>query len=152
MFCLLQRSLLGAVLLTACMFGCGQKPQKEVLPPLYPAKGKVLVGGQPMADMVVVLMPSNPQENSIRGLVGRTEADGTFTMVSAGFRAHDGGPAGEYIALVGMAEENTKHTDNDRRSYNERYSKYLSPKTSPLHVTIKEVPAGETNDLGTLNV
>jgi hypothetical protein len=102
--------------------------------------------------MVIVLWPSNPQENSIRGLVGRTEADGSFTLVSAGFGVHDGVPAGEYIATVGMAEENTKHTENERRSFNERYAKYLSPKTSPLHVTIKEVPAGETNDLGTLNV
>src|SRR5437899_1749312 len=83
--------IFGTTLLAAN--GCGGPKELK----LYPAKGKVLLGGKPLEGLTVVLSPI-AKDGTTAVALGRTGADGDFTLST--YKPGDGAAAGEYIVLV----------------------------------------------------
>src|SRR5689334_6662664 len=78
------------VLLLVGVAGCGSSNQ----PALYPVQGKVVVDGQPAANVMVRFNPlgdTSPLPLASQGITG---SDGTFTLST--HQTADGAPAGQY--------------------------------------------------------
>jgi hypothetical protein len=91
-------SILGLILLfgAAFAFSDGHRPSAD--PILYAVEGKVLVNGEPAANLNVAFHPLG-DDNNLYCPVGRTDSKGTFHLTTR--RGADGAPAGEYsVTLV----------------------------------------------------
>jgi hypothetical protein len=139
-----------------CLTGCGGK-KEEPLPDVtvYPVKCKAEFGGKTIAGISIGLVPTNVTEDKPLVVRGVTAQDGSVPLTTSwkGTVLGQGAPAGEY-AVVFTAPPSTAidpklpSDDNPEwKGFNSKYSNYGSRKTSPLHVTVKAVPAGETNDI-----
>lgn len=74
--------------------GCGGGDDR---PSVYPVKGKLTVGGSPLADALVTFIPeSGPSA------IGKTDSGGVFTLTT--FEAGDGAVAGNHTVVVSKTE------------------------------------------------
>jgi hypothetical protein len=85
---------LSAVILL-CVWGCSSGVKG---PPLFPVTGTLTVGGKPLANVSVQLMPVDVSvESKSRPGGGMTNADGKFTIQTNGA---DGAQAGKYKVVL----------------------------------------------------
>jgi len=88
---------LPATLALAVLIGCQEAKPKGDLPPLYPAKGKVVRGGVPVASGLIQFQSEPPNPDLIvNSVVG---PDGTFelqTLHALSQKKAPGAPAGTY--------------------------------------------------------
>lgn len=120
MFCLLVCALVAS--------GCSRSAEE----PVYPARGRVLCGEQPLAEALVVL---HPLDSSARSLSARTGADGRFVIST--YHAGDGAPAGRYAVSIELREaiqEGDELIRNGRHLLPERYA---NPRTSGLKCVVE---------------
>lgn len=128
--------LLVLALVTAGCGGVGGNTAKT--------KGKVLVGGEPMANLNVVFQPTEG-----RPATGKTDAQGVFTLTT--FNLNDGALVGKHKVGVTMDTSasgpppmpGTKEYDASKVAAEPFDSKYKTPQTSGIE---KEVVKGE-NDI-----
>jgi hypothetical protein len=81
------------LVLTAAGCGGGSGPTFKVTP----VKGKVTMGGQPLADAQVSLMLQGQPPAGYPGSGGKTDAQGNFEVMTG---AQKGVPAGKYTVVV----------------------------------------------------
>jgi hypothetical protein len=116
---------------------CGGCAEHEEMP-LFPVKGKLLIGGKPTKGVLVFLRPLNPAAGATPVMPsGVVQEDGSFCLTTR--KASDGAPAGEYIVTLASAPGISGVGDVDRR--------YKDAHTSPLRATIAPVLSGETNEV-----
>ena len=82
-----------ALALMAAGCGSGSGPTFKVTP----VKGKVTMGGQPLADAQVSLMRQGQPPEGYPGSGGKTDAQGNFEVMTG---AQKGVPAGKYTVVV----------------------------------------------------
>lgn len=75
------------------VLGCGEALPEG--PKTYPVTGKLTVGGKPLADINVQLIPLDP---SGLGAAGKTDAEGAFKIVATSGK--DGAAAGKYKVVL----------------------------------------------------
>jgi hypothetical protein len=81
--------------------GCGAGD--PALPPLFPAEGRVTLGGQPVADALVRLRSDPPDTNLT--ITAPTDAQGRFQLSTFSAKASirkNGVPAGSYRATMDL--------------------------------------------------
>jgi hypothetical protein len=142
----MRRVLLGRPAWVVCLLvlllslpACGPKRK-----PAFKASGKLLIGGKGYPGVVVILHPTDG--GNVRPS-GSTDADGSFTLTS--YDAHDGAPAGEYVATLIYEPTSSPFAGKPRGPAPKIDGKYTSTDSSPLRATIKEGPA---NDIPTFEV
>jgi hypothetical protein len=107
--------------------------------PTEPARGKVLLNGEPVAGAQVVLYAATKGLRSPRRADAITDADGTFTLST--YVANDGVPTGDYTATIELRKPFFDETG--KLGPNLLPARYAKAETSGLKVTIKTGP----NDL-----
>lgn len=127
--------LLLAVVAAVC--GCSSK-KIEGRKDVFPARGKLLVDGQPPKGALLVLHPIDPAIQAEHPYAS-IEQDGGFALST--YRGGDGAPAGEYIATVEWRVP--RHTGDEGPWPNALPERYAKSATSGLRVRI----AQESNDL-----
>lgn len=112
----------------ALVVGCGDGKIRR-----YPVTGKVLVGGQPLADARLTLRPiGGSEEFQKQRPLGVTREDGSFELTT--FVKGDGAPAGEYtVRLLGASARSMAKSDSGPR-FHPKYGKH---DTSGLTATIE---------------
>ncbi len=132
--------------------GCGEESSFKSAVPVFPASGKILYQGKPLAG-VILIFHSKDVNQKIKSQA-TTDGDGKF--VATTFKTADGAPEGDYtITLVVPSNESDSTREDaatERQFRKERPvrfpSKYQNPTTSPLKVkVIKNQP-----DLGILEI
>lgn len=105
-------------------------------PPLVPLGGKVLVGGVPAENALVIFHPAKNgavvEGADVLRPTGRAEADGSFRVTT--FDAHDGALAGEYVLTVEWRAAPTNPFDGG--GPDKLQGKYSDPKSSTLKVSV----------------
>lgn len=86
-------------LLLLCAVGCSQGPDQPL--PLYPVTGSVKVGGKPLAEVAVQLIPVDEKTRAKPG-IGKTDKDGNFTITTNGDR---GANAGKFKVVLGTSSQ-----------------------------------------------
>lgn len=121
-----------AALAAAALFvtGCGDTGPERVQ--VFPAEGKVIWNGQPVAGALVVLHPSAGNPISARA---QTEKDGTFKLST--YDTGDGVPPGEYTVTVEWRKLIQKDGEY-KPGPNVLPNKFSQPTTSTLKVRIAE--------------
>lgn len=134
-----NRSSLGVALVVALLCAaCGRGNR----PPVYPAKGKVLVNGQPEKGVAVSFYHSEGWGGQTIVPHGLTDEKGEFVLTT--FDPNDGAPAGQYkVTAVWPAWVNLKGTAPDQLNGN-----YADTKKSTLTAQIEPKP----NVLTTLEI
>jgi len=114
--------------------GCGKKGI-----PLYPASGKLLMGGKPAAGVFVIFAPVDPgQDDQISRPHATTEEDGSYALTTR--ELGDGGPAGEYRVIL-IYEPLTSPGLTRREKKTIRIdSRYAKAETTPLRARIEPGP------------
>ena len=137
-----------------CMviLGCGEEPSFKTTVPVFPASGKILYQGKPLAG-VVLLFHSTDFNQKIKSQA-TADDDGKFVVTT--FKSADGAPEGDYIITLVVPSNESDSTREDaatesrlRKEGPVRFpSKYQNPTTSPLKVKVtKNQP-----DLGVLGI
>jgi hypothetical protein len=106
--------------------GCGKSG--PAIGKLVPVRGKVMVAGKLLAEGYVSYYPINAEENPALP-EGKIQPDGSYTLTTAG---KPGAPAGKYRATIDPGGDKELNARLDR--------KYLSPKNSPLEITVEDRP------------
>ena len=78
---------------------------------MNPVSGKVTIGGQPAADVLVTFTPS---DSSMEAASGRTGADGTYTLTS-GIQGKPGAMTGSYT--VTLVQQAASSVDPEQAGY-----------------------------------
>lgn len=112
--------------------GCEKPPEPRV--PVYPVRGKVLVGGKPVAGIMIVLHAADGSQPAPAKPNAKTTADGTFQLST--YDPQDGAPAGEYAVTMFWF----KNTPDDDGSADRFKGKYGNPKHPIQKVTIAAGP------------
>lgn len=134
----MHRQSLALIAVVLLSFGCeGNKG-----PRVYPVKGRVILNGQPAANVRVMFHPEQPWEGTMSVPAAWTEADGTFTLTT--FSANDGAPAGDYRVVLEVPEYRTNKGEGPNRMP-DPYSNY---QTTPLKAHVDPQP----NDLAPIEV
>ena len=132
--------------------GCGEESSFKSTVPVFPASGKILYLGKPLAG-VILIFHSTDVNQKIKSQA-TTDNDGKF--VATTFKTADGAPEGDYtITLVVPSNESDSSREDAategqfRKEGPVRFpSKYQNPSTSPLKVKVtKNQP-----DLGILEI
>ena len=134
------RRPLSALLLAAAVFactGCGGDGGDRL--PVFPVKGKVLVGGKPADGAFVVFRPKGvgpdrPRPNAY------TAADGTFELST--YEASDGAPPGDYeVAIVWTpGVDPSGDSEAEAETPDRLKGRYADPKSSDLEARLVEGP------------
>ncbi len=136
--------LAGMILLPAC------SNSFEDHPPVYPVKGKVLLGGKPINGGTIIFeydgkggdAPQNPSGGPFR-VTGKINNEGTFNLVA--YTGSEGMPAGNYkvgiLAVQGRSESNlldrkVNAIKKERTALSS--NQYADPKTSGLTAQVSE--------------
>jgi hypothetical protein len=77
------------------LVGCGKS---DAGVELFPVRGKLLLGGKPLANALVVLHPKAQSATTVPPARAQTDADGNFALST--FVAQDGAPAGEFAMTI----------------------------------------------------
>lgn len=86
-------------LFVLCAVGCSQGPDQPL--PLYPVTGSVKVGGKPLAEVAVQLIPVDEKSRAKPG-IGKTDKEGNFTITTNGDR---GANVGKFKVVLGTASQ-----------------------------------------------
>lgn len=119
-------SRLTVCFLVVAFAGCGG----EAGPKLVPVKGTVKFKGAPLADADVTFMSDSGQL-----AIGRTDAQGQYTLSSAG---RPGAPTGPY--KVGIAKYENKTMTGTTGAKPEDMAKMMSMKTKSIPTVKSELP------------
>lgn len=92
------RAVLGVASLWLVCSGCGGSDRSDV--PLYPAQGKVTLGGKPLQDADLQFVPTGQTPG--QGGYGKTNADGAYEIKTR--YGETGLPAGDYKVVVSRAK------------------------------------------------
>lgn len=134
------------------ILGCGEESSFKSTVPVFPASGKILYQGKPLAG-VILIFHSTDVNQKIKAQA-TTDDDGKF--VATTFKTADGAPEGDYTITLVVPNNESDSTREDaaterqiRKEGPVRFpSKYQNPTTSPLKVkVIKNQP-----DLGILEI
>jgi hypothetical protein len=144
------RIRVGAGSILACAlvaWGCGTKEQRV---PVFPVKGRVLVGGKPAVRATVIFHPKAAAADALAEQApprpsGEVQADGSFTLST--YTAGDGAPAGDYRVTISWPSGSSPIGGDADSGPDRLGGRYLNPQTSPLSATVKsaatEVPRFE---------
>ncbi len=131
--------------LLAALAGCGSSQSNDRLP-VFPAVGKLVYDGRPLAGAFVVLHPKSAANGKTAPRPhAQAAADGSFTLTS--YESSDGAPAGNYTVTVELRPL-VKHGGDITAGPNTLPPKYSRAETSPLIVQIAE----GRNDLSELRI
>ncbi|HEY0984295.1 hypothetical protein [Schlesneria sp.] len=135
-----------SLLCLAGLIGCSSSGPAG--PPLFPVTGNLTVGGKPLADVSVQLVPVDPQPatNNSPGTLtssGITDASGNFKMTAS--NGHAGAAKGKYKVVLGYApkmsqEEQAKAAmRKGPPKVDLPFSKdYVSTRTTPKEVEVTD--------------
>ena len=134
------------------ILGCGEESSFKSTVPVFPASGKILNQGKPLAG-VILLFHSSDVNQKIKSQA-TTDDDGKF--VTTTFKTADGAPEGDYIITLVVPSNESDSTREDaatekqfRKEGPVRFpSKYQNPTTSPLKVKVIK----NQSDLGILKI
>ncbi len=117
--------------------GCGGEAAPSY-PKTYPVQGVVTYKGDPLDDAGISFVPDGGQQ---RGAVGRTNAEGKFTLMT--FVAGDGALPGKYRVTItkSVVEGGQLTEDSSAPSGKTKYlvpAKYSDPSKSGLIATVNE--------------
>jgi len=105
-----------------------------------PARGQVLVGGEPAKGAIVTPVRTPDGENDGTRVSGKVAKDGSFTLHTTDNktrRTHMGVQPGEYIVLISWSPELTTARLNAPESVPDLFGgRYSDAKTSPLRVGV----------------
>lgn len=119
-------------LLALAVLGCGKAaPQR---PPLFPATGKVSVGGKPAAGVSITFHPLGGDASVMP--TATSAADGSFTTGT--YAPGDGMPQGSYV--VTFAWLVSDNPDGDSPMIDRLAGRYVDPARSQIKVEIKSEP------------
>jgi hypothetical protein len=94
-YCMLFRSVFSFGMLAVMIAGCSSGVEPEIVPPLEPVSGKVLIDGKPAAGVAVTFVPA--ENNKGNPCSGSTDANGAFSLVHRS--GSPGVPAGDYVVV-----------------------------------------------------
>jgi hypothetical protein len=118
--------------LLGCLTGCGSgETTQNADNTFFPATGRVLVGKQPLAGVVLEFKPKFEWKKDVAFPHATTGSDGTFELET--IMAADGAPAGDY-------EIGLKFATAEGDSSNASLGTYSDPAKSGLKATIKAAP------------
>jgi len=125
-------TILAAAAICLSAVGCGSSVPRTNLK-VTPVKGKVTMGGQPLADATVMFILQGQPPKDYLGSAAKTDAQGNFEIMTG---TQKGAPAGKYIVVVSkMTGVDGKPLVND--------AKEIDPKMMAGSGGTKEsVPAG----------
>jgi hypothetical protein len=135
----MRTGLYAAAVAALALAGCG-KTESRV--PVHPVSGKVLVGGKPVAGVMIVLHAADGSQPAPSKPNAKTAADGTFHLST--YDPQDGAPAGEYAVTLFWFKNNP----DDDGSADRFKGKYGNPEKPVQKVTI----AAGTNELPVIEV
>ena len=95
-----MRQMCGMLLLLS-LAGCSSSGPSAL--PLYPVTGTFVVGGKPLKDTIVQLVPSDPESKAKPG-IGRTDAEGKFMIRTNGDK---GANPGKYKVVLGTGADDS---------------------------------------------
>jgi hypothetical protein len=111
---------------------CGKKPK-----PLFPTQGKLIINGQPAANVLVFFHPVDTTDPEPTRSFATSGLDGTFKVTT---RAQDDGmPEGEYIVTL-LYEPVDSPLSRPKGKPPTFDKKYNDAKTSPLRAKITNQP------------
>ncbi|HEY7426857.1 MAG TPA: hypothetical protein VH682_21655 [Gemmataceae bacterium] len=124
--------LLALLLLCSLVTSCGKSRFK----PLYPVKGRVLVNGEPTADIDVRFHSLDDPDDQLVSPSGTTDKDGEFTLST--YNANDGVPAGSYaVTMIWLPKDKRGRPQMGKLAkINKLPMSYSDPKTSGFKVEI----------------
>jgi hypothetical protein len=131
--------------LLAALAGCGSSQNTDRLP-VFPASGKLVYDGGPLAGAYVVLHPKRAADGRAAPRPhAQAAADGSFALTS--YESNDGAPAGDYTLTVELRSLVNRGGDVTAGP-NTLPAKYGRAETSPVTVQIAE----QTNDLPEIHI
>ena len=141
-----RRSLLlaGTILLSACSNGFDDHP------PVYPVKGKVVVGGKPMKGGSIIFEYVGDDSDVLKGppgqpfrVTGKITNEGTFNLVA--YPGSEGVPAGNYKVGISTSQGRSESNLFGRKLEIEKktrsaasHAEYADPKTSGLTTKVSK--------------
>jgi hypothetical protein len=137
-----RAALLGWLVLGLSLGGCRGDSGRI---PVYSAKGKVTIFGEPPDGALVVLYPAKGGAEAEPRPSGRVKPDGTFSLTT--YDAGDGAPAGEYTATI-QWNKLIKQGQDYKAGPNIVPRKYAARDSSPWKIRVTEA----SNDLAPLDI
>jgi hypothetical protein len=129
------RRIRGLTLLAAGLAAtAGCSDSEPQLLAVHPVSGAIQFRGQPMGGAFITLHANGASADSPLPRAS-VQPDGSFALTT--YNGHDGAPAGEYVLTVHWYKP-VKHGDDWVGGPNVLPSKYASPRTSGLLVTVAE--------------
>lgn len=107
--------------------------------PVYPTEGKLLINGQPAANVFVLFHPLDSKPDSLRPSA-TTDNEGKYRLTS--HEAYDGGPAGEYTVTL-LYEPVNSPLMRQKGKPPQIPANYTKPQSSPLRAKIEAQPKNE---------
>lgn len=129
------RSIFGCAattLVALATTSCGPKQK-----PTYPTEGKLLINGQPAANVTVFFNAINPADAESTRAYATTTADGTFSLTT--HNAYDGAPEGEYVVTL-LYEPLMSPLSRPKGKPPTFDKKYTNPAASPLRAKVEKKP------------
>jgi len=131
--------------LVAALAGCASSQNADRLP-VFPATGKLIYDGRPLAGAYIVLHPKGTADGRAAPRPhAQAAADGSFALTS--YESNDGAPAGDYTLTVELRSL-VNHGGDVTAGPNTLPAKYGRAETSPVIVQIAE----QTNDLPEIQI
>ena len=107
--------------------------------PVYPTEGKLLINGEPAANVFVLFHPVDSKPDSLRPSA-TTDNEGKFRLTS--HEAYDGGPAGDYKVTL-LYEPVNSPLMRPKGKPPQIPVTYTKPQSSPLRAKIEAQPKNE---------
>jgi hypothetical protein len=140
-----QSSWLICLPLLAALAGCGSSQNADRLP-VFPATGKLVYDGRPLAGAYIVLHPKRAAGGRAAPRPhAQAASDGSFALTS--YESNDGAPAGDYTLTVELRSL-ANHGGDVTAGPNTLPAKYGRAETSPVTIQIAE----QTNDLPEIQI
>lgn len=120
-----------------CFSGCSSKDDGRL--EVYPASGKVTVGGQPVEGAEVVFYGATPDLRGPGAVApeGVTDGNGVFHLRS--YEPDDGAPAGKFNVTIFWPEPIPKGVDEEMFQPKDRLkNRYIDPEKSGLTTQVPE--------------
>jgi len=130
-------AVVGRLLLLAvlALTGCSKASNRL---PVFPVRGKVLVGGEPATEAFVAFHPA-PDNPAPAWIVGQVDAEGNFALST--YVSGDGAPEGDYTVTITWMKRGgplNEFIGPDRLK-----GAYADPKTSKLRFHVEKKPVNE---------
>jgi len=130
----------GLGLVIVLLTGCGGDTSNE-LSPVYPVKGKIVVGGRPAAGVHVFLVPvgGTTPSNAAMNPHGTTDTNGSFAITT--YAENDGAPEGSYQVLLNWppVTKDGEESDDSERFFG-WHDMYHSKLTAKVKTGSNELP------------